>query len=373
MKRVFDWLTCILAVSVADPGDRTVSLMSYNTGLTSRIPYYKERSQYIAEKVSQSNPDFICLQEVWHYRDLYKIVKENSATYPYSFSAIHNDTTSLLNSNGLHWPPCARSDVIKMFFKMWWYGCRALKSEIARLDCVTEKAGFMDLPQQCITCITMSSFTAQTAFSDCLGAVENQMNVPGLLVLSKMKLRQHKMVYFRPNVKQILPRGYLMVEVLGLGTVACTHTTADLGKIYYEPNLKSKFHSWKEENMKDARILMKDLSPFTSSVIMGDLNSSPSIPGKQIQGDFEDTLELFKTGNYSTPYIDLYGLCTFCSGNNLVPYKTDWILDHILIRGQRAEQAQRVMDEVITDLAVYPSDHYGIQVRVSLAGQRPGL
>jgi hypothetical protein len=25
-----------------------------------------------------------------------------------------------------------------------------------------------------------------------------------------------------------------MIQVQGLGTVACTHTTADLGKIYYE-------------------------------------------------------------------------------------------------------------------------------------------
>ncbi|XP_062567650.1 uncharacterized protein LOC134229885 [Saccostrea cucullata] len=373
MKRVFDWMICVFAVSVADPGERRVKLMSYNTGLTSRIPYYKERSQYIAEKVSQSKPDFICLQEVWHYRDLFKIVKENSATYPYSFSAIHNDTTGLLNSNGLHWPACARSDVIQMFFKMWWYGCMSLKGEIARLNCVTEKAGFMDLRQPCITCITMSSFTARTAFSDCLGAVENQMNVPGLLVLSKRKLRHHKMVYFRPNVKQILPRGYLMVEVWGLGMVACTHTTADLGKIYYEPNLKSKFHSWKEENMKDARILMRDLSSFASSIIMGDLNTSPSIPSKQIQGDFEETLELFKSANYSTPYIDLCGLCTFCSGNNLVPYKTDWILDHILLRGPRAEQAQRVMEHLLPDQSVSPSDHYGIQVVVSVADKGPGL
>lgn len=79
--------------------------------------------------------------------------------------------------------------------------------------CVTEKAGFMDLPQDCITCLTMTKLTASAAFSNCLGSIRNQMNVPGLLVLSKRNLHNTKMVYFRPNVKQLLPRGYLMAEV----------------------------------------------------------------------------------------------------------------------------------------------------------------
>lgn len=79
--------------------------------------------------------------------------------------------------------------------------------------CVTEKAFFMDLPQDCITCLTMTKLTASAAFSNCLGSIRNQMNVPGLLVLSKRNLHNTKMVYFRPNVKQLLPRGYLMAEV----------------------------------------------------------------------------------------------------------------------------------------------------------------
>ncbi|XP_056012046.1 uncharacterized protein LOC125648150 isoform X2 [Ostrea edulis] len=371
MKQVCYLLLCALAVGVADPGKRTIRVMSYNTGLTSRIPYYWKRSENIGKTVSKTKPDFICLQEVWHYRDLYKIVQKNSDRYPYSFSAVHKDTKTLLNNTGLHWPTCARFDVMKMFFGMWWHGCMSMKEDIARLDCVTEKAGFMELPQQCITCLTMVKLSPRSVFSECLGAVENQMNVPGLLILSKRKLRHPKMVYFRPNVKQLLPRGYLMTEVQGLGTVACTHTTADLGKIYYEPNLKSRFHSWKEENLQDARSLIKDLSQFPTSVIMGDLNCSPKIPGKHIQGDYEDTLELFKTANYSTPYVDMCGRCTFCSENNLVPYKTDWILDHILVRGSRTQHAMRIMDDKMTDQNVHPSDHYGIQVVFNISDEKP--
>lgn len=52
------------------------------------------------------------------------------------------------------------------------------------------------------------------------------------------------------------------------------------------------------------------------------------------------TLALFTKKNYTTPYTDLCGLCTFCAENNLVPYKISWIFDHVLIRGMKAEQAK---------------------------------
>lgn len=59
---------------------------------------------------------------------------------------------------------------------------------------------------------------------------------------------------------------------------------------YFSANLKSQISSWEEENMQDAGILIRDLSSFPKAIIMGDLNSSPSIPDKQIQGDFESKL-----------------------------------------------------------------------------------
>lgn len=65
----------------------------------------------------------------------------------------------------------------------------------------------------------------------------------------------------------------------------------------FSANLKSQISSWEEENMQDAGILIRDLSSFPKTIIMGDLNSSPSIPDKQIQGDFESkvtTSFLFK-------------------------------------------------------------------------------
>lgn len=58
------WLSGVIFLCLLTPGQGVVSLMSFNTGLTSRIPYLQERSRYTEDHVAQTNPDFVCLQEV---------------------------------------------------------------------------------------------------------------------------------------------------------------------------------------------------------------------------------------------------------------------------------------------------------------------
>lgn len=64
MKLELYWLVAALVCSLMRSAGGVVKLMSFNTGLTSRIPYRPERSQYIAGHLAQSQPDYICLQEV---------------------------------------------------------------------------------------------------------------------------------------------------------------------------------------------------------------------------------------------------------------------------------------------------------------------
>lgn len=64
MKLELYWLVAALVCSLMRSAGGVVKLMSFNTGLTSRIPYRPERSQYIARHLAQSQPDYICLQEV---------------------------------------------------------------------------------------------------------------------------------------------------------------------------------------------------------------------------------------------------------------------------------------------------------------------
>jgi hypothetical protein len=138
----------------------------------------------------------------------------------------------------------------------------SMKEDIARLDCVMEKTGFMKLPQQCITCLTMVKVSPRSVFNECLGAVENQMNVPGLLILSKRKLLQPKMVYFRPNVKQLLPRGYLMTEVPVFNFLRCK-----LQRYCSTTYSRSGFHKmWilKKKTLKSFYMFWKDLSKINN-------------------------------------------------------------------------------------------------------------
>lgn len=64
MKLKLCWLVVALVCGLIRSVGGVVKLMSFNTGLTSRIPYRQERSQYIAGHLAQRQPDYICLQEV---------------------------------------------------------------------------------------------------------------------------------------------------------------------------------------------------------------------------------------------------------------------------------------------------------------------
>ena len=57
--------------------------------------------------------------------------------------------------------------------------------------------------------------------------------------------------------------------------------------LYILANLKSVFKSWEQQNLEESRILIQHLSAYPRTIVMGDLNSSPTVPSKRIQGDFE--------------------------------------------------------------------------------------
>ncbi|KAK3085772.1 hypothetical protein FSP39_008523, partial [Pinctada imbricata] len=306
---------------------------------------------------------YFCLFQYWYYNDVVSLVQTVHKSFPYTFSAVHKSTTQLLGKTKLLYRPgpCLKGSVLKVMAKMFSQGCLHSKSELDTLHCAVKKANVMDLPQECITCITMSG--VDRILSDCVGATSGGINVPALVLLSKLPLRNTKNVDFLPGIKQLVPRSLSLCGD-GLGPVACTHTTADLGKVYYEPNLLKTFKSWKEQNLNDATKLVKDLLPQPRAIIMGDLNCGPDEPSRAVKGDFTDSFKQFTRNNYTTPFVRLVGKCTFCAENTLVPYKDNWNLDHILLRGHEAKSAKRIFDEPIPGKDYPTSDHYGIQITI---------
>ncbi|KAK3095906.1 hypothetical protein FSP39_020656 [Pinctada imbricata] len=196
----------------------------------------------------------------------------------------------------------------------------------------------MDLPQECLSCIALSGI--KRVYSDCVGPTSGGINIPGLVLLSKRPLRNIRKVDLIPGIKQILPRSYLYAEVDGIGPIACTHLTANLGKIYYEPYLQSKFSSWRDQNLHDVQTLVQDFRDFPRMIIMGDLNCGPSVPEQNVAEDFSASFQALMDNNFTAPYVTKLGMCTYCHENKFVVQNENLIIDHILLKGFEAKSVK---------------------------------
>ena len=81
------------------------------------------------------------------------------------------------------------------------------------------------LNQECLTCTLVAGI--KDVFGKCIGTFTTDMNIPGLLLLSKRPLRNRKTIPFIPDIKQIFPRSMLVADVstssrLGLGSWCLT-------------------------------------------------------------------------------------------------------------------------------------------------------
>lgn len=90
-------------------------------------------------------------------------------------------------------------------------GCLNEGSEILRLQCLYEKAGYFDMSRSCISCVSLTGFDYGTLLKNCF-VKRTRSNLPGLLVLSKRKLIGPSLTYFDPE-KTVFNRAYISFEV----------------------------------------------------------------------------------------------------------------------------------------------------------------
>nr|XP_011418835.2 uncharacterized protein LOC105322019 isoform X2 [Crassostrea gigas] len=346
-------------------------LLTYNAGLLQTIPNKQERGDYILANLRATDPDIVCLQEVWLARDADMISSGNVLTYPFSFSASHGQGETLIDSL----PPCANISLAGVMFKILANGCTRKNTSDEQARCVLEKTGVMNLPQICISCLAISAtggFSPNRILKDCVLTSQGEVNLPGLLVLSKRPLINPVVKYFLPFTRTTVRRGYIHFQDEEVGDISCTHLTPDLGPTYVEPNLSGIFSNYAEQQLYEIITMVTDLSSASRVVIMGDLNCGPSLPGRNIQEEFETSYYHFIMSGYNNPYIKKVGLCTYCRGNPLTLAQNELtssppentILDHILVRGIHVSFTQRVFTENVPGLLIPPSDHYGVQSTV---------
>ena len=140
------------------------------------------------------------------------------SVFPFSYSILH-DELGKIDFNDWKLPPCS-----------WWtistFRCVSNKCDTTQplptiFACGMEKCDlWKKLNQECLTCTLVAGI--KDVFGKCIRTFTTDMNIPGLLLLSKKPLRNRKTIPFIPNRKQIFPRSMLVADVstssrLGLG------------------------------------------------------------------------------------------------------------------------------------------------------------
>lgn len=351
-------LIAVVKCSLGQNQNSTVRLVTYNTGLTPRVEQYGVRKAKIGTSLRDLGADVICLQEVWFSKDIERILNDVGTTYPFSYSAVHRKVGQLEHVPLIS-APCMSVEFLTSFFPCAEAYCRHTVGSMNYLACVQEKCAVLEkLEQECITCMILSGYSHLG--HSCVDNVRNRFNIPGLLLLSSRPLRHVHVTRFVEKKKLFIPRAFIHAEVEGIGTVACTHTSANLGPVYFED--LDKCTNWREQNLDEARTLVQTQAHAHNAVIMGDLNSSPAVPEADVSSDFNDALDYITGQGYTPSYTERTGICTWCRYNPLSEASRYLILDHILTKNLTVVGTRRVFDDILNEETCPLSDHFGIEI-----------
>jgi len=152
--------------------------------------------------------------------------------------------------------------------------------------------------------------------------------------------------------------------------VYCTHLSAVFSLLPYPKDEGD----WDVEQRAQAVSLLNLVNSTAKTdkvVVVGDFNSGPAI-GDDVNSVEIDTYNIFTGANYSDPYAEVAGQCTWCADNPLISDGVNADLDHVFVKGfEGAPTAKRVLDgpesiEVCAESADGSlSDHYGISVTLT--------
>ena len=190
----------------------------------------------------------------------------------------------------------------------------------------------------------------------------------GLLLLSRGPLRN---ATYQPLESFLVTRGVITADVNlrreESTTIGCTHLSTTVGKF---PPYLGRYDSWDAEQEQQAQTIAAIPG---ISLVMGDMNSSPSVAGTDIKAFMETGYQAFLKNGFVSPYIvNQTPTCTWCADN--VVAGNEWgnlIIDHIFIQQKlqgRVVGVKRVLDDKapVNDgktNSIIPmplSDHYGI-------------
>lgn len=131
-------------------------------------------------------------------------------TYPYSYSSLH-DSHGRLNYSMMQKAPCQGTKSMT-FLTCFSQKCHPTgQTLLGLLDCALKQCKMLELSDFCISCILVSG--PDHISKHCLGPQALQMNIPGLLVLSKRKLWTPKRTPFIHGVRPFFRREFISARV----------------------------------------------------------------------------------------------------------------------------------------------------------------
>lgn len=378
----------IASARAAKDDDGCSRVVTFNAGLINRVPEYEKRAQRVPQALLDLDADVYCLQEIWLESDLRPLLDEVSSTYPYHYSVLHHSVGQLtkprqrgvlgsLRASLTAGSACSVRDLPYFMSSLACaasHGCLTnfTSDPIKSAACLVQECrGWLqsdNLSADCIACVFLMGTSPTTAFDKCTKTPfqhSKRLNAPGLVLLSKKEVKSACYRSFFPEQDLTIQRGYIQADIDGLGTVICTHLSAQTDH-YLEYNLQ--YPSYGVQQTAEIQTLLELASEWPPHVLLGDLNSglaqhisNTSENDTAVCSELPENYQLFLDAGYTEPYSEQDGRCTFCDSNPLTDYCSITI-DQVLLMGGHLEalEAKRVLDE--TDPSGLPlSDHYGVE------------
>ena len=353
-----------------DSTEVSLYAVTFNTALGAGLaPFVAERRDAVAEALTESEAQVVCLQEVWAYEDVLFMETAVEEQFPYS----HHSVTPVESNE----PACAaeESDALSSCLEE---NCADLTEDALLLCAVGSCAeAFTAVSEGCQACIIANQ---EQPLSEILRlcAEENAVayeSQTGLVLLSKVPLERPDFLSFPSALgdRGVL-RARLDLETAAPVDVYCTHLAASIGESLYD----GEYGSWEAERAVQAEMLLDWIaqeSESASALVLGDLNCGPETEGAEAE-DVE-SYNLFIDAGFSSPYLESGNTeCSWCTDNSLVTTSTPMLLDHALWKCPNTytfDDAGRVFtEEVPLDVngsteETQLSDHYGIFARISIS------
>ena len=348
-----------------------VSFATWNVGLAPvDVAYTDERAPLVIDALATLDADVLCVQELWRDSDYGALVAAASETFPHAQRrpAMPGDAGCAEDELG------AIADCAALH-------CEGLSGgELAScaLDEDTCLPVFGELSSACSTCIADEVVTGggiPEVYEGCTSEGGAGFIFGGAFdtaLLTRLPVVERNALVLDSFLVRASVEHARVETPEGPIDVFCTHLASAIDTFPYE----GAFGDWHGEQARQIEQLLGFVDERTDpngggAVILGDLNTGPSIPAAAIEPVWEEHYAMLIAAGFDDPHAASPDVqCTACPDNTFHLGSRPKLIDHVLVRGLDASNA--TIDRLFTEPVSIPtsegtveshlSDHYGVRL-----------